>query len=62
VSEPELDASGGDASWPGWNRAIEMVEEGEVAGIAVWNFARFSRSVKDALAALGGLSTHLRDG
>ena len=48
----ELDASGGDASRPGWNRAIEMVERGEVAGIAVWNFARFSRSVKDALAAL----------
>ena len=48
----ELDASGGDASRPGWIRAIEMVERGEVAGIAVWNFARFSRSVKDALAAL----------
>ena len=48
----ELDASGGDASRPGWNRAIEMVERGEVGGIAVWNFARFSRSVKDALAAL----------
>ncbi len=48
----ELDASGGDASRPGWNRAIEMVERGEVDGIAVWNFARFSRSVKDALAAL----------
>jgi hypothetical protein len=48
----ELDASGGDAARPGWNRAIEMVERGEVGGIAVWNFARFSRSVKDALAAL----------
>ncbi len=48
----ELDASGGDASRPGWNRAIEMVERGEVSGIAVWNFARFSRSVKDAVNAL----------
>ena len=48
----ELDASGGDASRPGWNRAIEMVERGEVDGIAVWNLARFSRSVKDALSAL----------
>lgn len=48
----ELDASGGDATRPGWNRAIEMVERGEVAGIAVWNLSRFSRSVKDALTAL----------
>lgn len=49
----ELDASGGDAARPGWNRAIGMVERGEVAGIAVWNWSRFSRSVKDALEALG---------
>ena len=35
----ELDASGRDASRPGWNRAIEVVERGEVDGIAVWNFA-----------------------
>jgi DNA invertase Pin-like site-specific DNA recombinase len=49
----ELDASGGDASRPGWNRAIEMVERGEVAGICVWNFSRFSRSVRDAVNALG---------
>jgi DNA invertase Pin-like site-specific DNA recombinase len=48
----ELDASGGDATRPGWNRAIEMVERGEVSGIAVWNFARFNRSVKDAVNAL----------
>jgi site-specific DNA recombinase len=48
----ELDASGGDASRPGWNRAIEKVERGEASGIAVWNFARFSRSVKDAVNAL----------
>ncbi len=48
----ELDASGGDASRPGWNRAIEMVESGEVSAIVVWNLSRFSRSVKDALGAL----------
>ena len=48
----ELDASGGDAKRPGWNRAIEMVESGRVGGIAVWNLSRFSRSVKDALLAL----------
>ena len=40
----ELDASGGDNTRPLWNRAIEMVESGEVAGIAVWNLSRFSRS------------------
>jgi site-specific DNA recombinase len=48
----ELDASGGDRSRPGWNRAIEMVETGEVDGVAVWNLSRFSRSVRDALDAL----------
>jgi DNA invertase Pin-like site-specific DNA recombinase len=48
----ELDASGGDASRPLWNRAIEMVERGDADGIAVWNLARFSRSVRDALNAL----------
>ena len=37
----ELDASGGDATRPLWNRALEMVEQGEVEGIAVWNLARF---------------------
>lgn len=24
-----------------WNRTLEMVEQGEVEGIAVWNLARF---------------------
>ncbi len=48
----ELDASGGNRARPGWNRAIEMVERGEADGVVVWNLARFSRSVKDALDAL----------
>ena len=48
----ELDASGGNRKRPGWNRAIAMVESGEVDGVAVWNLARFSRSVKDAPDAL----------
>lgn len=48
----ELDASGGDNTRPGWNRAIEAVEAGAVRGIAVWNLSRFSRSVKDAMTAL----------
>src|SRR4249919_410672 len=47
----ELDASGGDNTRPLWNRAIEMVESGEVAGIAVWNLSRFSRSTRDFLNA-----------
>jgi DNA invertase Pin-like site-specific DNA recombinase len=49
----ELDASGGDRARPGWNRALSMVERAEVAGVAVWNLSRFSRSVRDALDALG---------
>ena len=48
----ELDASGGDAKRPGWNRAIKAVEAGAAQGIAVWNLSRFSRSAKDALVAL----------
>ena len=48
----ELDASGGDATRPFWNEAIRRVEDGEVGAVVVWNLSRFSRSVKDALAAL----------
>jgi DNA invertase Pin-like site-specific DNA recombinase len=47
----ELDASGGDAKRPGWNRAIEMVESGEVGALVVWNLSRFSRSTRDFLNA-----------
>lgn len=47
----ELDASGGDAKRPGWNRALEMVESGEVGAVVVWNLARFTRSVRDFLEA-----------
>ena len=49
----ELDASGGDRSRPRWNEAIGMVERGEVGAVVVWNLSRFSRSVRDALDALG---------
>jgi site-specific DNA recombinase len=48
----ELDASGGDATRPKWNEAIQRVEAGEAAGILVWNLRRFSRSLKDALNSL----------
>ena len=48
----ELDASGGDARRPGWNRALEMVESGRVRGIVVWNLSRFTRSLADGVAAL----------
>jgi site-specific DNA recombinase len=47
----ELDASGGDSKRPGWNRALAMVERGEVGGVAAWNYARMSRSTVDFLSA-----------
>jgi hypothetical protein len=49
----ELDASGGDASREKWNEAIARVERGDVSAVVVWNLSRFSRSVRDALNALG---------
>ena len=48
----ELDASGGDASRPLWNKAIGRVEKGKTEGLAVWNLSRFSRSLKDAMMTL----------
>jgi DNA invertase Pin-like site-specific DNA recombinase len=48
----ELDASGGDGNRPKWLEAIGRVERGEVAGIAVYNFKRFTRSAKDAFNQL----------
>lgn len=48
----ELDASGGDATRPLWNRAIERIEAGEAQALAVWNLNRFSRSLSDALRAI----------
>ncbi len=48
----ELDRSGGDASRPLWNQAIERVEQGEAGAIVVWNLSRFSRSLPDALRAI----------
>lgn len=48
----ELDVSGrGGNKRPGWNRAIEMVERGEVGAIVVYNISRASRSVVDFLKA-----------
>lgn len=48
----ELDASGGDAGRPKWNKALERIEKGEVQALAVWNLSRFSRSLSDALKAI----------
>jgi DNA invertase Pin-like site-specific DNA recombinase/Tfp pilus assembly protein PilV len=48
----EFDKSGGDNKRPIWNECIERIETGEVQGIAVWNLARFSRSLIDALKAI----------
>jgi len=49
----ELDASGGNRDRPLWNEAIRRVEDGEVGAVIVWNLSRFSRSIRDALDALG---------
>jgi DNA invertase Pin-like site-specific DNA recombinase len=49
----ELDASGGDRMREKWNEAIRRVEDGEVGAVVVWNLSRFSRSIRDALDALG---------
>jgi len=48
----ELDASGGDASREGWQRAISMVETGKARAVLVYNLSRFSRSQRDALEAI----------
>ena len=48
----ELDASGGDATRPGFERALSMVESGRVGGIAVWNLSRWTRSLPDGVATL----------
>lgn len=40
----ELDASGGDASRPGWNRAIEAVEFGRAREAVVLRFREFGWS------------------
>lgn len=53
----ESDASGGDASRPGWNRAMEIVEAGAGRAIAVWNLSRFSRSLRDFLNAVERIET-----
>jgi hypothetical protein len=47
----ELDASGGDNTRPGWNRAVEAVERRDVQGIVAWNWARMSRSTRHFLEA-----------
>jgi Resolvase, N terminal domain len=49
----ELDASGGDRTREKWNEAIRRVEDGEVGAVVVWNLSCFSRSIRDALDALG---------
>lgn len=49
---PELDASGGDDTRPTLVGAIEQIERGEIDGIAVWNFARFTRSLASSIRFL----------
>lgn len=48
----DLDESGGKWERPGFQRALEMVENGQVDGIAVAKLDRFARSLADALRAI----------
>ena len=48
----ELDRSGGDDTRPILQGAIERIERGELAGVIVWNFARFTRSLASSVAFL----------
>lgn len=48
----ELDRSGADDSRPILQGAIERIERGELGGVIVWNFARFTRSLVSSVAFL----------
>jgi DNA invertase Pin-like site-specific DNA recombinase len=48
----ELDQSGADDSRPILQSAIERIERGELEGVIVWNFARFTRSLASSIAFL----------
>lgn len=48
----ELDQSGADDSRPILQGAIERIERGELEGVIVWNFARFTRSLASSIAFL----------
>ena len=48
----ELDRSGADDSRPILKGAIERIERGELEGVIVWNFARFTRSLASSIAFL----------
>lgn len=48
----ELDQTGARDNRPILQGAIERIERGELAGIVVWNFARFTRSLASSLRFL----------
>jgi DNA invertase Pin-like site-specific DNA recombinase len=48
----ELDRSGADDNRPILQGAIERIEQGELEGVIVWNFARFTRSLASSVAFL----------
>jgi len=48
----ELDRSGADDNRPILQGAIERIERGELEGVIVWNFARFTRSLASSVAFL----------
>jgi DNA invertase Pin-like site-specific DNA recombinase len=50
--KPELDQSGGKDQRPILQAAIDRIEYGELDGIVVWNFARFTRSLASSLRFL----------
>ncbi len=50
-----LDRSGADDSRPILQGAIELFERGELDGVIVWIFARFTRSLASSFAFLDAI-------
>lgn len=50
--QPELDQSGGKDARPILQEAIARIDRGELDGIVVWNFARFTRSLASSIRFL----------
>lgn len=48
----ELDQSGGNAERPKWLAARDLIRRGEVKGVIVLNFSRWSRDTEHALASI----------
>ena len=48
----EIDASGGDDKRPGWNEVRQAVAKGELDGVVVYDFSRWSRDTEKALTSI----------